>query len=163
MTVIEISPQVDRSQWLAEADFADAFRITIAGTVINARTAAERMLGHRPRWMDALLKLRNVLVWPFGLKTSGADERNSPPLIGIFPVIAETPQRIVLGLDDKHLDFRVVVDVTSDVSSMSKASQVTATTLVQTHNALGRFYLTAIMPFHRLVVKTMLRQVAALA
>ena len=40
---------------------------------------------------------------------------------------------------------------------------MTATTLVQTHNALGRIYLTIIMPFHRLVAKTMLRQVAASA
>jgi len=156
MTIIEISPEVDRSRWLAKAGFADAFRITIAD-MVDARTAAERMLCHMPRWMDALVKLRNVLVRPFGLKTSGADERSPRPLIGIFPVIDETPQRIVLGLDDKHLDFRLVVDV----SALGKASQVTATTLVQTHNALGHFYLTLIMPFHRLVVKTLLRQIAA--
>lgn len=157
MTISEITPDVDRDRWLAGTDFADAFRITIDGAVLDARTAAERMLGHAPRWMAALLKLRNLLVRPFGLKTSGADPGNLRPLIGMFPVVDETPQRIVLGFDDKHLDFRVVVDV----SPIGKASQVTATTLVHTHNTLGRFYLAAIMPFHRLVVKTMLRQVAA--
>ncbi len=156
MTVIEISPEVDRTQWLAGADFADAFRINIAGVAIDARTAAERMLGHSPRWVDALLTLRNLLVRPFGLKTSGADERSSPPMIGIFPVIDEAPQRLVLGFDDRHLDFRVVIDV----ASPGAASQVTATTLVQTHNLLGRCYLAVIMPFHRLIVRTMLRQVA---
>jgi hypothetical protein len=159
MTISEITPDVDRSRWLAGADFADAFRITVDGPAIDARTAAERMLGHAPWWMTALLALRNLLVRPFGLKTSGADARNPRPLIGVFPVIDETPPRIVLGFDDKHLDFRVLVDA----SSRGGTSQVTATTLVQTHNALGRVYLTGITPFHRLVVKAMLRQIAAAA
>ena len=39
--------------------------------------------------------------------------------------------------------------------------QVTATTLVKTHNWLGRTYLAIIMPFHRLIVPALLRQVAA--
>jgi hypothetical protein len=38
--------------------------------------------------------------------------------------------------------------------------RVTATTLVRTHNWLGRTYLAIILPFHRLVVRAMLRQVA---
>ena len=156
MTISEITPDVDRARWLAGADFADAFRITVAGAAIDARTAAERMLGHSPRWIDALIRLRNVLVRPFGLKTSGADARSSRPMIGIFPIVSQTPERLVLGFDDRHLDFRVVIDV----ASQSTASQVTATTLVQTHNLFGRCYLAIILPFHRLVVRTMLRQVA---
>ena len=38
---------------------------------------------------------------------------------------------------------------------------MTATTLVRTHNFLGRAYLAIILPFHRLVVRALLRQVAA--
>ncbi|MGJ4969016.1 DUF2867 domain-containing protein [Bradyrhizobium sp. HKCCYLRH1073] len=159
MAISEITPNVDRTRWLAGAEFADAFRIAIDEPAIDARTAAERMLGHAPWWMAALLKLRNLLVRPFGLKTSGADPGNPRPLIGMFPVVDETPQRIVLGFDDKHLDFRVLVDVVSHRATM----QVTASTLVQTHNALGRVYLAVIKPFHRLVVKAMLRQVATAA
>ncbi len=159
MTISEITPDVDRARWLADADFADAFRITVEAPALDARMAAERMLGQAPAWMAALVKLRNLLVRPFGLKTSGTDAQNPRPMIGMFPVVDETPQRIVLGFDDMHLDFRVVIDA----ASHGKTSQVTATTLVQTHNALGRIYLTIIMPFHRLVAKTMLRQVAASA
>ncbi|GLH82307.1 hypothetical protein SSBR45G_72160 [Bradyrhizobium sp. SSBR45G] len=161
MTVIEIRPEVDRARWLAEANFTDAFRITIEGDAITARVAAERMLGHAPRWMDVLVTLRNVLVKPFGLKASGADERSPRPMIGIFPVVDETPQRIVIGFDDKHLDFRVVIDAAPAATALGSGSRMTATTLVQTHNALGRCYLAAIMPFHRLVVRTMLSQVMA--
>ena len=77
--------------------------------------------------------------------------------IGIFPVISETPDRLVAGLDDKHLDFRIVVDV----ASSGQGQDVTATTLVRTRNLLGRVYLATIMPFHRLIVRALLRQVAA--
>ena len=39
---------------------------------LDARQAAERMIGRAPRWIEALVALRNILVAPFGLKTSGA-------------------------------------------------------------------------------------------
>jgi hypothetical protein len=70
-------------------------------------------------------------------------------------VISETPQRLVAGFDDKHLDFRVVVDINGNAPDR----QVTATTLVMTHNLLGRVYLASIMPFHRIIVPAMLRQI----
>ena len=38
--------------------------------------------------------------------------------------------------------------------------QVTATTLVLTHNPFGRVYLAVILPFHRLIARSMLRQLA---
>jgi hypothetical protein len=95
-------------------------------------------------------------VAPFGLKTSGG-ERAPREIIGTFPVVSETPERLVAGFNDRHLDFRVVVDV----ATAGRRQSVTATTLVLTHNWLGRTYLKVIMPFHRLVVRAMLRQVAA--
>jgi hypothetical protein len=78
-------------------------------------------------------------------------------MIGIFPVLSETPKRLVAGFNDRHLDFRVVVDVVP----VGSGQQVTMTTLVLTHNLLGRVYLAVIMPFHRLIARVMLRQVAA--
>jgi Protein of unknown function (DUF2867) len=84
-------------------------------------------------------------------------ERSPPTPSGIFPVLSESPNRLVAGFNDRHLDFRVVVDVTPS----DQGQRVTATTLVLTHNLLGRAYLAIIMPFHRLVVRAMLRQVAA--
>jgi hypothetical protein len=49
--------------------------------------------------------------------------------------------------------------VVVDVAAFADGQQVTTTTLVKTHNWLGRTYLTVIMPFHRLISRTMLRQV----
>ena len=77
-------------------------------------------------------------------------------MIGIFPVISETPERVVAGFNDSHLDFRVVVDV----ASSGARQNVTWTTLVKTHNWFGRTYLAIILPFHRLILRAMMRQVA---
>lgn len=157
MNVREIKPTIDADVLLAGAQFADAFGLDIDGRTLDARQAAERMIGRSPRWIDALVTLRNILVAPFGLKTSGAGASMPRDMIGIFPVISETPDRLVAGFNDSHLDFRVVVDV----ATHDAGQQVTATTLVLTHNWLGRAYLATILPFHRLIVRTMLRQVAA--
>ncbi len=58
--------------------------------------------------------------------------------VGIFPVISSSAERVVLGFDDLHLDFRIVVDVTALDET---ARRVTATTLVHRNNLLGRIYL----------------------
>ena len=157
MTVREVTPAIDPETLLAGAQFVDAFRIEIRDRALDARHAAERMMGRSPRWIATLISLRNFLMRPFGLKTSGANAATPREMIGIFPVLSETPDRLVAGFDDKHLDFRVVVDVANSGAERN----VTATTLVLTHNRLGRTYLAVILPFHRLVVRTLLRQVAA--
>lgn len=156
MNVREITPDVDPAPWLAGAQFIDAYRVENGGGSIDAREAAQRMFAPSPRWVEMLVNLRNLIVAPLGLKTSGVGERAAGGMIGIFPVLSETPQRLVAGFNDSHLDFRVVVDVAPD----GAAQQVTATTLVRTHNWLGRTYLAVITPFHRLVVRSMLRRVA---
>lgn len=110
------------------------------------------MVERRPRWVDGLLVLRNLAVTPFRLKReapAGAER------IGIFPVVSASPQRVVMGFDDTHLDVRVVVEVGSD----EHGQNITATTLVRTKNRLGRLYLAAVKPFHRVIVPAMLAQV----
>ena len=154
MKIREISPEVDSTTLLAGAQFVDAYRIAIDGTALNARSAAEKMFARGPRWIEALLRLRNMVVAPFGLKKSGLGEPAPCGMIGIFPVLSETPERLVAGFNDHHLDFRVVVDVAADEAGQ----QVTTTTLVLTHNLLGRTYLAVILPFHRLIARAMLRQ-----
>ncbi|WP_027580909.1 DUF2867 domain-containing protein [Bradyrhizobium sp. Ai1a-2] len=156
MKAREVTPDIDPGPLLAGAEFIDAFRIAVDGTALDARKAAEKMFARRQRWIEALLRLRNLIVAPFGLKTSGEADRASHGMVGLFPVLSETPERLVAGFNDSHLDFRVVVDVTAH----GGGQEVTTTTLVRTHNWLGRIYLAIILPFHRLVVAAMLRQVA---
>jgi hypothetical protein len=157
MKVREVLPSVDLDELLAGAQFADAFSLEVDGRALDARRAAEKIFAHSPSWIDALLRLRNMIVTPLGLKPSGASETTPRELIGIFPILSETSDRLVAGFDDKHLNFRVVVDV----ATSGQGQDVTATTLVLTHNLLGRVYLAIILPFHRLIVPAMMRQIAS--
>ena len=99
------APAVASETPLPNADFTDAYSAHVAEP-LDALQAARRMVGRRPRWVDGLLVLRNLAVTPFGLKRGasiGAER------IGIFPVVSASTERVVMGFDDAHLDFRVVV------------------------------------------------------
>jgi hypothetical protein len=128
MNVQAIKPDIDAGALLPGAQFADSYCVAVDGAALDARHAAEKMLSQGPRWIDALMALRNHLVKPFGLKTPPSNAGASAESIGIFPVVAETPDRLVAGFDDSHLDFRVVVDV----AAAGKGQRVTVTTLVLT-------------------------------
>lgn len=141
---------------LSGASFADAFMLVVDNQKLDASSAARRVLGRSPGWIRQLMGLRNALVKPFGLRAPKAYNSDSRT-IGPFPVISTSPERMVLGFDDRHLDFRVLVDV-KDIGDGRQA--VTTSTLVKTHNAFGRFYLAVIKPFHRIIVKQMMAQAA---
>jgi hypothetical protein len=151
-----VKPNVDADALLPGAQFIDAYSIAVNDVTLDARRATKKMMARGPRWVEALLNLRNRLVAPFGLKTPVPTGTSATDTIGRFPVISETPDRLVVGFNDKHLDFRVVVDVVSEAGER----RVTATTLVLTHNLLGRVYLAIILPFHRIIARTMMQQVA---
>lgn len=153
---LEIAPDIETDVLLPGAQFADAFRLVLSDGAVDAPAAARRMLGRTPRWIATLLTLRRHLVAPFGLKHPASAPNGAPDRIGIFPILTQAPERVVLGLDDKHLDFRLVVDV----ALVDGRQSVTATTIVKTHNLLGRRYLAMILPFHRIIARTQLRQAA---
>ena len=62
-----------------------------------------------------------------------------------------------MGLADKHLDFRLAIDVSA---LDERRREVVATTLVRTHNLLGRVYLAIVLPFHRRIVPSMIARAA---
>jgi hypothetical protein len=145
------APPIAIDTLLPGADFTDTYCVRVAES-LDAFEAARRMMERRPRWVGGLLMLRNLAVTPFGLKREApvGSER-----IGIFPIVSASPEQVVMGFDDVHLDFRLVVEVSPDGSGQ----QVTATTFVRTRNRLGRLYLVAVKRFHRMIVPAMLAQV----
>ncbi|MGO9172923.1 MAG: DUF2867 domain-containing protein [Rhodomicrobium sp.] len=157
MKVQAVEPGIEPGELLPGAQFADAYGLTVEDPALGARQAAEKMWGSSQGWMNALMAVRNLVVTPFGLKTPAQGRTGSYSAIGIFPVVSEAPNRVVLGFDDKHLDFRVIVDA----APTGNGRRVTATTLVRTHNLLGRAYLAAVLPFHRVIVRSMLRKLLA--
>jgi len=149
-----VQPAADLNGFLPGAQFADAFSTTTTAKNMTAREAAERMIGRSPWWVETLMRLRDFVVAPLGLKTATVARNADVEKIGFFPVLSEASERMVLGFNDSHLDFRVVVDA----APMNNGQRVTATTIVLMHNWIGRTYITIIKPFHRMVVRSMLKQ-----
>jgi len=96
-------------------------------------------------------------VRPFGLKLDGmADAPDSAARVDIFPILDERVDSTVLGLDDVHLNFRIVIERTP----LTAGDQIRITTLVQRHNLFGRMYIAAITPFHKAIARASIQQAA---
>ncbi|MGV1791477.1 DUF2867 domain-containing protein [Rhizobium sp. A37_96] len=138
---------------LPDADWADCFELQIPTSDLTAGAAARSMLTRFPLWVRLLLRLRDAATGPFGLRSSSGHQADGLEKIGFFPVVSKSDSQIVLGFDDRHLDFRVVIDVRNDEQGRRL---VDTTTLVRRKILLGRIYIALIAPFHRLIVATML-------
>ena len=144
-------------------NLADAFAIRLPlGASKDPELLARFIFSHQPSWVGKLTMVRDAIVACFGLKTAkhlatldgGQGER-----VGIFKVYSVSETEIVVGEDDKHLDFRVSV-LCSEGIAPEGGGQLIVSTVVHCHNFLGRAYLHVIAPFHRLVVKASLRRAA---
>jgi hypothetical protein len=145
-------------------NLADAFSVQLpAGASRNPDVLARFIFSVQPRWIGALLNLRDAIVAGLGLKTAKhlATLSSDPAAkrISIFKVFGASETEVVLGENDKHLDFRLSILCTPD-SAANGGSQLILSTVVHCHNRLGRTYLSVIAPFHRLVVKASLRRAA---
>ena len=114
-----------------------------------------------PGWINALFKLRNMLVRLVGLK--GAENDNVKTLehcirtgeaYDFVSVPAKSNNETVLLLSDKHLDAYLSVHV----ESAEEHKTISAITLVNFNNRLGRVYFFVIKPFHGAIVKNMLKR-----
>ncbi|NDV79748.1 DUF2867 domain-containing protein [Dysgonomonas sp. 511] len=112
-----------------------------------------------PFWVRSLFRLRNSLVRVFGLKGDESLSRESLEQCirtgeqqGFVSVSMKTADETIVLLRDKHLNAYLSVYMAAGGGS----KQVSATTMVQYKNRLGRVYFSLIKPFHRLVVKSLL-------
>lgn len=151
---IEVQPRLP-DPVLPNADWADAFEITTPRTFATMKALAEQTVGAMPRWAEYLLWLRNSVVAPFGLKSDGKQDATADTnIVGIFPILEETEDRIVLGLNDRHLDFRILIEQ----AQQDKGTRIRTTTLVQRHNAFGKLYIAVVFPFHKAIVAAVVKQ-----
>jgi hypothetical protein len=125
---------------LDRVDYADAFRVALQpGATTDPQVWADAIFRSPPRWVGALLLLRNRLVRLVGIK---------PESKHAFDTITRTDNEVLLGTDAGHLDFRASVLVETD--------SVTLTTIVQIHNGRGRLYMAIVSRMHPRIVKSML-------
>ncbi|WP_211462752.1 DUF2867 domain-containing protein [Collimonas silvisoli] len=155
-TATPVAPSISCRSLLPGHDFVDAYQVQTAIPGLDARQATDAIIRNPSGWIKQLNATRNRLVRLFQLKTveMGVDDPNaSQHTVGGFPIVSQSRQEVVLGFNDKHLDFRISVTVAPDGIT---GTQVTLTTVVKTNNLLGRTYLATIMPFHRIIVRHLL-------
>jgi hypothetical protein len=153
-------PQSRMSDWYRDADLLDAFAMQIPfGAATDVRALGQAVLGRQPPWFKPLLSIRDGVVRHLGVQTSSAIRATADgrERIDFFPIISTHDDELILGEDDRHLDVRISLLVEKDVNG---SNRVVVTTAVRCHNRLGRAYLVAIGPFHRLAVKSYLRRAA---
>jgi hypothetical protein len=133
---------------LPGCDFADAFSVVVPRRDLDARVLSAEFFSTPPAWAGALMDLRNAFMGRLGYK--------APKIHKGFPVLRESADEVVSGLDDGHLNFRALMRIVPEGSG----SRITLTTAVATHNWIGRSYLALITPFHKLIVRSMVEQLA---
>jgi hypothetical protein len=156
--VREVPPPAESgvASWFDAADLADAFAVPIdaADVTKGVDSLARSALGDPAPWIRLLLGLRDALVAGFGVKTSQEVRRaaiaDNAERIDFFRILARSDRELILGEDDRHLDFRL--SLLLRVRPDGSGDELVATTVVRCHNALGRVYLALITRFHRLVV-----------
>src|SRR5215831_19500669 len=120
-----------------------------------ARVAFERQAA----WIRALTWVRDTVMAMVGVKSSreigAAAATRGLQVIGYFPVLSKSAGEMVMGGDDRHLDFRVAVLVRTDAQ---RGRELVVVTVVHCHNRLGRTYLAVIVPFHRTILRANLER-----
>ncbi|MDQ0995865.1 hypothetical protein QFZ34_001042 [Phyllobacterium ifriqiyense] len=144
------------------ADLIDAYAIQLPiqaddNIEVLARAGFERQAW----WIRALTRVRDVVMATVGVKTSravGVAAAAQGPVIGFFPLLSKSAEELVMGADDRHLDFRLAILLRAAGAAGDR--ELVVVTVVHCHNWLGRTYLAVIAPFHRVIAPASLEQAA---
>jgi hypothetical protein len=149
-------------------DYVDSYEEAFRQATVNITptVVCKAFFTSAPSWVSKLMHLRDKIVSLIGLKTSGnADNREQllerftgeqGERLGLFKVYDKNDNEIIIGEDDKHLNFRVSLYLDRGESSQM-ANKLIVSTTVQFNHWIGRLYFVPVRPFHRLIVPTMTR------
>jgi hypothetical protein len=167
VTSIAVPTGSEINSRLADASYYDCYAITVPNDGRSALGYFLTAISNTPAWVNSLMTLRNKTVLLFGLKDLGgmgnfdAAKKDSDYLpgdrVGIFTLISNTPNEVLLGDSDRHLD--VVLSVYKNPVGRTGDCSVSVTTVVHTHNLLGKAYMLPVTPLHKLIAPAVLAQV----
>ena len=152
----------------SECHYSDSYLTTLKDvcTNITPTQMGKAFFCSAPKWTEYLFTLRNRMVSFLGLKTSTKPQNHLELLVnfkcepgealGLFKVFSKTDSEVILGEDDKHLNFRVSLFYESDSDEASEKRLIISTT-VKFNNWFGRLYFLPVRPIHRLIVPAMLK------
>lgn len=164
ITATAAPPHSEIALRMQGADFHDCYEMAIPANSPSALELYLKVMATTPRWVNAAMALRNRIVQLVGLKNLGLLNDIDPAKpasayrvgdrIGIFSIRYLSEDEVILGDTDKHLKVELSVCKLSD--------KVAVTTVVHTHNTLGRIYMLFVAPAHRRIVPATLRKASFL-
>src|SRR5713101_7787630 len=128
------------------AYFRDSYRAPLSCTRASVVDIFFGIFGHHPMWMKILLIVRNRIASFCGLDAPTASEIINIEIkssygvgdkIGVWPIFSLTETELLVGRDNKHLDFRLSVLRVTD----GETASVVVSTICTVHNAFGKLYL----------------------
>ncbi|TPN86925.1 DUF2867 domain-containing protein [Aquimarina algicola] len=139
---------------LEQIDFSDTFATTNQKNSLEEITTL--IFNNQPNWIKKLFLIRNKIVKHIGLKTEITKDYNKGFRVGgflsFFKIFSISDNKIVLGADDSHLNFRAIIANTN-----AEIYNIKVITLVQYNNTKGKIYMSIVKPFHKIIVKRMVK------
>ncbi|MFY9088610.1 DUF2867 domain-containing protein [Arcobacter aquimarinus] len=141
------------NNFISKIDFADSYKIESLKDE-EIKEIYLKLLSNNSTLIKSLMSFRNKIMSLFGFKTEIKYSNNIKDIqvgnkVGFFSIYYIDEHEIIAGEKDKHLDFCV--------SFYKNDTDLTVTTLVQYNNFFGKIYMTFVKPFHKIVVKNMLK------
>jgi hypothetical protein len=144
----------EQKKMLSKIDFVDTFSTT--NHINNIEEITNLVFNTTPKWINSLFAIRNKIASLFGLKTEMPNDYNENYKVGgyvkFFKVFSISDNEVILGADDSHLNFRAVIN-----NDKSDSYNIKVITLVEYNNLKGKIYMGIIKPFHRQIVKRMVK------
>jgi hypothetical protein len=150
--------------------YIDSYRTepVMNGQTIDLNKFVKLFLYSSPKWVDTLMALRDKIVKLFGLKTSDrlTENERHPDIndlkpgqqLGIFKLFALAENEVILGEDDKHLNFRVSILLQPPTDNRAE-TRLSITTAVKFNNLFGKLYFLPVKPFHQLIVYSAMKNI----
>lgn len=136
------------------ADYADAFRCDCPlPETITPDDVHLAFWTTAPGWVETLTRLRDRLVRPLGLTSSGND-RSARKLWVQQSITDRSTTETVIAKDDKRLRFLCSVRIDRTAGNEPR---ITFCTVVHLHNRSGKIYFALIRPLHKRIVPTTLK------
>lgn len=156
--VYKLKTYPENSMVLSDMDRVDYFDsyIVVRKTNETVKEITYKIL-KGPAWVDYLMQIRDFIVRPFGLKTDDEirkEQSGSNSEFDFAPILFSNDNEIIMGMNDKHLYFRLSVLKVAD----HKNARIFLTTVVRFNNFGGKIYFSVIRLFHGLIVRTVLKK-----
>ncbi|MBV8270839.1 MAG: DUF2867 domain-containing protein [Cupriavidus sp.] len=142
--------------------YVDGWSVHVQCPHLTPSAVIDAFFSASPAWVDTLIVMRNAVVKRLGLKATtekprtGARAWQTGDRIGAFRVFDIRDSDVVLGEDDRHLDFRTSLHWHAETGGV----RLYVNNAVTPHNLAGRCYLALVTPLHRHIVPLMTRRMS---